>query len=288
MAGVLTGGDGVEIAADGMLGRLIGADGGVAIFAQVDPTYLPADAKHYFRFSRWRQTRALSQLLANLGATFRQDAAFMALLQRPEQGYMLAGEWDARKTVSLKESLYRQWHSVQPVSDGARQLIARGAESTEGWQKVSVPAYLESYGHEWKWTDGETLFRKVIDVPAYMAGRDMFLSVGRVDETEETFVNGISIGSSKSWLFPRGRRVPGALIKPGKNVIVVRNWDECIHGGMCGAANAIFLRSAAPDAGFYHPDYLSDQVDESTTEEGWKASYERWFIADNPYRYTRW
>ena len=285
---VLTAGPNVEIAADGMLGRMAGANGGVAIFAQVDPTYLPADEKHYFRFTRWRQTRALSQLLANLGATFKQDAAFMALLQQPEQGYMLAGPWEAQKTVTLPESLYREWHSPQPISDAARQLIASGAESSEGWQKVSVPAYLESYGPQWKWTDGETLFRKVIDVPDYMAGRDMFLSVGRVDETEETFVNGTSIGSSKSWLFPRGHKVAGHLIKPGRNVIIVRNWDEGIHGGMCGAANAIFLRSDAADAGFYHPDYLSDQVDASTTEEGWKQSYERWFIADNPYRYTRW
>ncbi|HEV7301151.1 MAG TPA: hypothetical protein VGN72_17425 [Tepidisphaeraceae bacterium] len=283
--------EGIEIAADGMLARQPGAKGGVAIYAQVDPTYLPADEKHYFRFTRWRQTRALSQLLANLGATFAQDAKFVALLQRPQQGYALAGEWDAQQTVVLPESLYRQWHSVQPISDRAKLLIAKSANddtSTDGWQRVSVPAYRESYGPKWKWTDGETLFRKVIDLPDYMAGQDMFLSVGRVDETEETFVNGTSIGSSKSWLFPRGHKVPGHLLKPGKNVIVVRNWDEGIHGGMCGAASAILLRSMAADPGLYHADYLSDQVDESTDEAGWKSNYERWFIADNPYRYTRW
>jgi beta-galactosidase len=265
--------DGAEVAADGSLARQqVGA--GVVIYSQVDPAYLPADEKRYFRFTRWRQTRALAQLLSNLGASFKQDAAFLALLQKPEQGYMLAGQWEAQQTVTLKESPYREWNAAQPISDEAKALITAGTGGN-GWQKVSVPAFFESYGPKWKNTDGEVVFRKVIDVPDYMAGRDMFLSVGRVDETEETFVNGTSVGSSRHWILPRGHRVPGNLIKPGKNVIVVRNWDEGIHGGMCGAADLIFLRSNVADAGFYHPDYISDRTDESTDESGWAANRER-------------
>jgi hypothetical protein len=279
---------GVEIGADGLIGRRkVGS--GVALYTQIDPDYLPADEKHYFRFTRWRQTRALAQLLANLGARFQQDARFMALLQQPEQGYMLAGTWEAQMTTRLPESPLREWNAFQPITEKARALVKLGPEATSaGWQPVTVPAYLESYGAEWKWADGETVFRKVVDIPAYLAGKDMFLSVGRVDEHEETFVNGESVGSSRSWVFPRGHKVPGRLIKPGKNVIVVRNWDEGIHGGMSGAPNHIFLKVDSPDPGFYHPDYLSDQIDQSLDEAGWKARQERWTIADNPYRYYRW
>jgi beta-galactosidase len=46
---------------------------GVAIFCQVDPDGLPADEKTYFRYTRWRATRAVAQLLANLGASFIAD-----------------------------------------------------------------------------------------------------------------------------------------------------------------------------------------------------------------------
>jgi beta-galactosidase len=45
----------------------------VAIFCQVDPDRLHADEKTYFRYTRWRATRAVAQLLANLGASFPMD-----------------------------------------------------------------------------------------------------------------------------------------------------------------------------------------------------------------------
>jgi hypothetical protein len=62
----------------------------------------------------------------------------------------------------------------------------------------------------------ETLYRKVIELPPHMAGQDLFLSVGRVDEHEETFFNGTSVGASKSWLFPRGHRIPARSCGRGR------------------------------------------------------------------------
>ncbi|MEG4631332.1 beta-galactosidase [Microcoleus sp. AR_TQ3_B6] len=65
---------GEEIGADGLLSRLqVGK--GVAIFSQIDPDSLNADTKTYFRFTRWRQTRANAQILANLGASFKADGS---------------------------------------------------------------------------------------------------------------------------------------------------------------------------------------------------------------------
>jgi beta-galactosidase len=64
---------GADIGADGLLGRkTIGK--GVAIFCQVDPDRFHADEKTYFRYTRWRATRAVAQLLANMGASFAADS----------------------------------------------------------------------------------------------------------------------------------------------------------------------------------------------------------------------
>jgi len=63
---------GADIGADGLIGRrAIGK--GVAIFCQVDPDRFDADEKTYFRYTRWRSTSAVTQLLANLGAIFPAD-----------------------------------------------------------------------------------------------------------------------------------------------------------------------------------------------------------------------
>ncbi len=67
--------DGAEIGADGLLGRkTVGK--GTAVFCQVDPDGLNADEKTYLRYTRWRATRTVAQLLANLGASFEVDSRF--------------------------------------------------------------------------------------------------------------------------------------------------------------------------------------------------------------------
>ena len=63
---------GAEIGADGLFGRqVIGK--GVAVFCQVDPERSKADQNTYFQYTRWRSTRAVAQLLANLDASFSAD-----------------------------------------------------------------------------------------------------------------------------------------------------------------------------------------------------------------------
>jgi beta-galactosidase len=64
---------GADVGADGLIGRkTIGK--GVAVFCQVDPDCFQADEKTYFRYTRWRTTRVVAQLLANLGASFAADS----------------------------------------------------------------------------------------------------------------------------------------------------------------------------------------------------------------------
>jgi beta-galactosidase len=50
---------GAEIGADGLMGRKV-VGKGVAMFCQVDPDRFQADQKTYFRYTRWRSTRAVA------------------------------------------------------------------------------------------------------------------------------------------------------------------------------------------------------------------------------------
>jgi beta-galactosidase len=73
---------GAETGADGLLGRLRMGQG-VAVFCQIDPNQFKAETATYFRLTRWRQTRALAQLLANLGAAFSADKYTASLAKGP-------------------------------------------------------------------------------------------------------------------------------------------------------------------------------------------------------------
>jgi beta-galactosidase len=68
---------GGEIAADGLLAR-VKIGNGIAIFSQIDPDILNADKNTYLRYTHWRYTRATTQILANLGATFHADRQIFA------------------------------------------------------------------------------------------------------------------------------------------------------------------------------------------------------------------
>ena len=72
--------NGAEIGADGLLGRKT-VSKGVAIFCQLDPDGLNADEKTYLRYTRWRATRTVAQLLANMGASFEVDSMFFRPLK---------------------------------------------------------------------------------------------------------------------------------------------------------------------------------------------------------------
>jgi beta-galactosidase len=81
---------GADIGADGLLGRKV-VGKGVAIFCQVDPDILNADVKTYMRYTRWRATRTVSQLLANLGASFTVDSRFfhpLDIVVRPDRKWV--------------------------------------------------------------------------------------------------------------------------------------------------------------------------------------------------------
>jgi beta-galactosidase len=64
--------DGPEVGAGGLLGR-VHSRLGSAILLQLTPDQLDADRLTYLRYSSWRLTRALAQLLANLGGEFEAD-----------------------------------------------------------------------------------------------------------------------------------------------------------------------------------------------------------------------
>lgn len=101
---LITGGGNWEIAANGQLARTNIASG-TAIFCQMNPDQFSADTYTYFRFTRWRQTRSLAQILANMGARFRMDRAYFAPGSVNESYY----HYDYRADFNLGDDPYRYY-----------------------------------------------------------------------------------------------------------------------------------------------------------------------------------
>ncbi len=264
---------GGEIGADGMLAR-VKVGQGVAVLSQFDPRTLNADEKTYLRYTRWRQTRVLTQLLANLGASFQQDAAIFKADNRL-MAIPLAGEWRARQIVALPSAPFEN----KPKNVFSKEAKAAVLAATDDdWQAVQLPSEWEKFGGPWADTDGEAVFRKTVTIPEEWQGLDLELSLGQLDDFDDTFWNGQLVGGidqsdPAAWSKKRRYLIPARMVKPGEeNRIAVRVFDHFGGGGFTGRPEEMSIEPKRPgEVGWYHADYLRD--------------FER---GDDPYRYYRW
>ena len=99
------------------------------------------------------------------------------------------------------------------------------------WQDVAVPGAIESRGMN---VDGAVWFRAEVELPAAWAGKDAYLYLGAITDNDVAFVNGTEIGhkenNRRQWVF-RTHRIPGKLVKAGRNAIAVRIFNEIGLGG---------------------------------------------------------
>lgn len=253
-------------AAEGLLAR-IEQGPGVAIFAQTNPMTTPADEKQYLRFTRWNETRVLTQILANLGARFAMDRHFF---EGGTSRVKLDGEWKVEWTRMMPSS-----SAAFPdpgMSEKAALLVKAGAEES-GMKQVMLPAYWK----DMESADGEAVFRRTFRVPPEMLGKPLTLHLGRVDDFDATFINGVQVGATDATVpehhtVERRYPIPANLLKAGENVIAVRVFDNFGGGGLAGGGGGMAIQpEGVEDFGFYHPDYRSD-----------------FKLGDDPYRYYRW
>jgi hypothetical protein len=112
-----------------------------------------------------------------------------------------------------------------------------------GWHAVKVPAYWDSQGLEDY--DGYGWYRIHFRVPAEATNRSLVLLLGKIDDLDETFLNGERIGgtgAADQWKLGRSGdeynrlrayTVRGDLLRGGSdNVLAVKVFDMKWHGGI--------------------------------------------------------
>lgn len=90
----------------------------------------------------------------------------------------------------------------------------------DGWHPIEVPGYWADQGI--KGLNGVVWYRKEIEVPATMTGMPAKLFMGRIIDADYLYVNGVLAGSVAYQYPPRRYELPAGLLKPGKNIIVIR------------------------------------------------------------------
>ncbi|KAA3619549.1 MAG: 9-O-acetylesterase [Calditrichaeota bacterium] len=106
-----------------------------------------------------------------------------------------------------------------------------------GWKNMQLPTIWEKAGH--KNLDGVVWFRKTINIPKSMSGKDLTLHLGPINDNDITWFNGIKVGGLDGVNKLREYQIPGSIVKTGANVIAVRVFDMGNNGGLWGEAEQL-------------------------------------------------
>jgi len=97
------------------------------------------------------------------------------------------------------------------------------------WSIMKIPGYWA--GTELGDVNGVVWFRKDVDLPAEVSDKPAKLILGRIVDADSVFINGCFIGTTSYQYPPRRYDVPKNVLKPGKNVIVVKVINNTGKGG---------------------------------------------------------
>jgi len=131
---------------------------------------------------------------------------------------------------------------LQGAVDESPEVVARWKNADfddASWLTMPLPTIWEqqALGD----VDGFVWFRKTFTLTADQAGKPAVLSLGAIDDNDQTYVNGKLVGSTNSYSAKRVYNVDAGILKEGKNVIAIRVQDTGGGGGVNGNPNELHL-----------------------------------------------
>lgn len=148
--------------------------------------------------------------------------------------------WAARKRESLTATVRRFQPALPwPASGG---FEAPDLDDT-AWPTLQAPGLWEGQGLPD--VDGIVWHRKAFTLTAAQAAGPALLHLAKIDDCDDTYVNGQRVGGICHYDTPRRYELPAGVLKEGRNVIAVRVNDTGGGGGFHGDAALMRLDTAA-------------------------------------------
>jgi hypothetical protein len=140
-----------------------------------------------------------------------------------------------RESQKFTQNLGGQWKFNNKLDDYS---FTDPAFNDSAWAQISVPANWENQGYPDY--DGIGWYRYHFTVPANMKNKGLIINLGRIDDNDETYINGVLVGKINGWEADRIYTIPPGILKYGEdNVISIRCDDTGGGGGIYGGSPKI-------------------------------------------------
>ncbi len=135
----------------------------------------------------------------------------------------IAGLRDGTITAPNVEELQSEWWRKHAEEEQGMNAGWMEAGFDDGaWTEASLPHTWADLGLEA--FDGCVWYRRAVELPAELAGRELVLEIGPVDDMDLTWFDGELVGETRgdgSWQTPRSYAIPAELAREGRVVITV-------------------------------------------------------------------
>jgi hypothetical protein len=156
----------------------------------------------------------------------------------------------AVKTVScmdlkLEVNLKGEWR----FEIGDNPDYAKPNFDDKEWEVINVPSQWENEG--FPGYDGYAWYRLWFTTPPDLKSQNLYLSLGRIDDVDQTYLNGHFVGSEgvfppnyhTAWNIRRIYHIPAdKLVIGGRNLLAVRVYDSQMGGGIIEGDIGIYSR----------------------------------------------
>jgi sialate O-acetylesterase len=150
-----------------------------------------------------------------------------------------AQELQARDQTALDQTRTRLARWPQKGVDTSRWNQADFDD--HDWDRIAVPGLWESGGYNGM--DGDAWYRASFTLSDAEAKAGIVLGVGRIDDTDTTWVNGRQVGETRmQYNLRREYQVPPQALRAGINQVAVRVQDFGGGGGIHGDAGELFVQ----------------------------------------------
>ena len=150
-------------------------------------------------------------------------------------------------STAEQEKIYKagmeEWLQKLSVADrgckGTKAIWTAPDFADTDWKNMNLPGAWEENGL--RNLDGIVWFRKTVNIPATLEGKDLKISLGEIDDNDITYFNGEQIGATNGYNLSRVYTIPAKLVKAGTAVITVKVVDNGGGGGLYGEAKSLFI-----------------------------------------------
>lgn len=141
-------------------------------------------------------------------------------------------EYRKQKEAEIRKILGGEIPTEDTGMKDGKPVYAEPDVNDSDWNTIQSPGLWENQGYVN--IDGVAWYRKELDLTNDQTQASMSLHLGKIDDSDITFLNGIEIGETNQYDKERVYTIDKKYLKPGKNMIVVRVDDTGGGGGMYG------------------------------------------------------